>query len=173
MSDTDARNPFDQLGLDPEFDLDLDQLETVYLQQSAEAHPDRHPDPADQAEAADRAARINEAYRTLKDPESRANALLAIHGGAAREEDTSLPPDLLMEVMEQREAIEAAREGNDDAELDRLIGEATERRRARLETIGELFGAVETADDPTATLEKIREQLNALRYDQRLLDQEG
>ncbi len=165
-------NVFEILGLEPSFDIDREQLEERFLDLTAANHPDRFTDPLEQADAADRAAAITGAYRTLSDDESRANALLALLGGPSAEEDKSLPPDLLMEMMEVREALEAATAAGDAAELNRLRQWATDERAARLETIERLFGEVQASTPPPReTLEAIRLELNAMRYVERMLEQ--
>ncbi len=51
---------------------------------------------------------VNEAWRVIRDPLARALALLDLHGAPLRDADRATPA-LLMEVMELREALEAAR----------------------------------------------------------------
>jgi molecular chaperone HscB len=169
-----ANSPFGLLGLPPRFDLDEAELHRRFIQASAAAHPDRFTDPLDQADAAERAAAINDAYRTLKDPESRANALLALLGGAASGDDKSLPPDLLMEMMEVRERMEDAIASADEKAMRELIQWAHEQRSEHLQRVGELLKrAQETPAGAAreAALKNVRLELNALRYFQRMIEQ--
>lgn len=161
-------NVFEILGVPARFDLDEGQLLQRFIALSSQTHPDRFTDPVEQAEAAERAAAINEAYRVLKDPESRAEALLTVMGGADRSSDKSLPPDLLMDMMEVRERMESAIESSDRAALEELRTRATQTQREYLERIGSLFASA--ASDPGA-LKQIRLELNALRYIERMLEQ--
>lgn len=160
-------NPFQVLDLPPAYALDPADLERRYLAASARHHPDRYTDPLDQADAADRMAQVTQAYRVLKDPEQRANALLSLLGGPAKEDDTSLPPDLLMEMMEVREELEAAVEKDDAAELDRLRNWARDRRSAHEQTVASKL----TQHATPAELKAARLELNAMRYMNRMLDQ--
>lgn len=75
----------------------------------ARAHPDRHTG-ANKAKAEGTSALINEAYKTLQDPLRRAQYLLSLRGiDVAEDERLKVEdPELLMEVLEVREAIEAA-----------------------------------------------------------------
>jgi len=159
---------FAVMGLEPGFALDEAELQRRFIALSAEAHPDRYTDPVEQSEAASRAAKINEAYRVLRDPASRAEALLARRGGPGKSEDKSLPPDLLMEMMEVREAMEQAVAEDDQAKLAELRQWAQQRRAAHLEKIAELFAS---GDDPVETGKAVRLELNALRYAERMLEQ--
>lgn len=96
------------------FVIDARQLRKEFLQLQARAHPDRHSG-ADKAKAEGTSALINEAYKTLQDPLRRAQYLLSLRGiDVAEDERLKVEdPELLMEVLEVREAIEAAQEENE------------------------------------------------------------
>ena len=166
------QDPFATLDLPRRFHLDEEELERRFVVLSSEHHPDRHTDPIAQADAADESSKIGHAYQVLADPEKRANVLLALRGGPAKEDDQSLPPELLMEVMEVREELEDAIAEGDEAELTRLRRWAEQQRDQRLQTIGELLDR----GDPNQPLDeaaakRVRLELNALRYAQRMLEQ--
>lgn len=96
------------------FAIDLALLKREFLQLQARAHPDMVPaDKKRQAEAA--SARINEAYKTLQNPLSRAQYLLSLRGFDVAEDETAKVDDseLLMEVLETREIIEDAQTEED------------------------------------------------------------
>jgi molecular chaperone HscB len=159
-------DPFDLLGLPPRFDLDEADLHRRYLAASAQTHPDRFRDPLDQADAAERAAHINAAHRTLKDVEQRAWALLRRlrpRNPAAAQDDQKLPPDLLMEMMEIRERLDDAVARNDAAALTQMRAWAESQRQARLAAIAAAFAKND--------LQAVPVQLNALRYVQRMREQ--
>lgn len=160
-------DPFELLGVDRRFTLDEEALRRRFLDASSRMHPDRFPDPIDQAEAVEQMSRITDAYRVLCDPESRARALLRLSGKEAEGDKDKLPPDLLMEVMEVREQLEAATEAGDRAELDRLRAWASGQREQYLKQLGRLL---EGHIDAQAAAEA-RLQLNALRYMERMLEQ--
>ncbi|GAB4108887.1 MAG: Fe-S protein assembly co-chaperone HscB [Phycisphaeraceae bacterium] len=164
-------DPFDILNLPRRFDLDPNQLHARFIQASAANHPDRFTDPVRQAEAAEKAAQINHAYAVLSDPEKRADALLTLLGGPAKEDDKSLPPDLLMDMMETRERLEDAIAENNQAELDSLRDWANQQRQQHLDRIADLFAQHPQCPLPSDTAKAIRLELNTLRYIQRMLDQ--
>jgi molecular chaperone HscB len=57
---------------------------------------------------------VNEAYRTLKSPVQRAKYLLELNGvDVGFETNTAMPRDFLMEQMEIREKLEAAKKSSD------------------------------------------------------------
>lgn len=160
-------NPFALLGFEPAFGLDLDRLEARFLDASARCHPDRFSDPLDQADAADQMSRLTEAYQALRDPEQRAKALLRLRGEAANPDDKTLPPELLMEMMEVRESLDEAVTSGDAAEIERHRRWAEGKRADHLAALDKLF-LLEAGEKNTAA---IRLQLNGLRYIERMLEQ--
>ncbi|KAL6720657.1 molecular chaperone [Lecanora helva] len=93
------------------FKIDPKRLRAEFLQLQARAHPDRHTG-ADKARAEGTSALINTAYKTLSSPLLRAQYLLSLRGiDVAEDERLKVEdPELLMEVLEVREKIEAAQE---------------------------------------------------------------
>jgi len=173
-------NVFEILDCPVRFDLDTAALQRRYLQLSAAHHPDRFADPDAQAEAAERAAAINQAYQILRIPERRAEALLILLGGTSSSTDKSLPPELLMQMMEVREELEQALASHDQATLNRLRTWARAQRTERLQHIGQILAqffpppdalAAQPSSDREALLKQARLELNALRYFQRMLEQ--
>lgn len=98
------------------FVIDVRQLRKEFLQLQAKAHPDMHPQ-ENKRKAEGLSARINEAYKTLQNPLLRAQYLLSLRGIDVAEDETAKveDPELLMEVLDAREEIEAAQE---EEELD-------------------------------------------------------
>ncbi len=160
-------NHFQLFGLAPTVDLDVKALEHRYRQLSLESHPDRQVDAAARVQAAGRSASLNEALKVLKDPARRATYLLKLkgvdldaeHGGAT----VPLPPAFLEEVLERREALEAAT-ARGDLERARALGEAM--RTARAATLEQALAALRRDDLPAATL-----ALAELRYQGRFLEE--
>ncbi len=167
------QNPFNLFELQAQWDIDQASLHKRFVAASAKNHPDRFTDALDQADAAAKSAEVNEAYQTLRDDESRANALWEILGGSGKGDDKSLPPNLLMEMMETREEMEEAIADDDTATLERLGTWAGQQRADHLHRVGALLN--EAASHPPAerdpTLRQVRLELNALRYFQRMLQQ--
>jgi molecular chaperone HscB len=117
------RNFFELFGLEPRFGIDTVELERVYRDLQSQVHPDRyaHLPESQRRLSMQWATRVNEAYRTLKQPLSRAQYLLEINGVDTRHEsNTAMPPDFLMEQMEWREAAAEARAAEDTEGLERL-----------------------------------------------------
>lgn len=164
-------DPFDTLGLKATFDLDAPAIRRAYLARVAAVHPDAAQ--AAQADAADDArstAALNDAKRTLEDPERRAIALLARLGGPTKEQDKSLPTGFLMDVMELREGVEEAMASGHADVRERVSQDAAARRAAHISRVSAMFSALGTPPSQAA-LAAIRTELNAWRYTERLIEQ--
>jgi molecular chaperone HscB len=136
------------------FVIDPRVLRKEFLQLQAKAHPDMHPQ-SEKRRAEATSARINEAYKTLQNPLLRAQYLLSLRGIDVAEDETAKveDPELLMEVLDAREEIEAAQE---EEELDGM-------KRVNDERIAASEGVLEQAfakdDIQTAKQEAVK-----LRY---------
>jgi len=114
---------FELFGLPPTFAVDEVRLERAYREIQSRVHPDRYARAGDAERRASLqwTTRVNEAYRTLKDPVQRASHLLAMHGvDVAFETNTAMPADFLTEQMELREALEDASGARDLGALEAL-----------------------------------------------------
>lgn len=124
MSTDFSQDFFALFGLAPGFRLDATALETAYHDLQSRVHPDRfsHLPDADKRVSMQWATRINEAYRTLKNPLARAQYCLHLNGiDVASDINTAMPADFLMEQMEWREAVAEAQAGEDLDELESLL----------------------------------------------------
>jgi molecular chaperone HscB len=159
------------LDLDPRYDLDPGELERRYLERSRAVHPDRFVGaPASQRLAAlQQSMQLNDAYKTLKQPGSRAEYLLGRRGVTIGDNEI-LDPTFLMEVLELREELAEARHDRDAARLRALEQAMHDRQDATLERVGALFSRFESSGDQTL-LADIKVQLIVLRYVRRYLDQ--
>src|SRR5262245_42350635 len=111
-------DPFQVFGVEPRYDLDLEVVAKTHRELSRALHPDRYvATPASERRAAlEKAANVNEAWRIVRDPIRRAEALFALRGIAVGEtNEPKASPDFLMEMMEEREALADARQSGDVA----------------------------------------------------------
>jgi molecular chaperone HscB len=160
-------DPFATLGVPREYALDSEELERKYRDLQRALHPDRHVNatPAERRVALSKAVEVNEAYRVLKDDVRRAESLLALLGHAAKE--TAADPELLMEVMELREALSEAKQ---DKSLQRVQKLASQVQALAATTRRELAAAL--AEQPQgAALAKPAALLSKLKYYKRFLDE--
>lgn len=134
-------NHFELFGLPAVFSLDQEMLEKAYRDIQSQVHPDRfaHAGDAERRASLQWTTRVNEAYRTLKNPVQRGKHILELHGvDVAFETNTAMPPEFLMEQMELRERLEEAK---DAKALDALRGSLLDERRTLEKTIAEAIDA--------------------------------
>lgn len=152
------QNYFEMFGLTPRFGIDLNSLELSFRRLQSEVHPDRH---AAGAETERRLAlqfstSLNDGYRTLRHPASRAQCLLGLAG---KEADKAVSSAFLMAQMEWREAIDEAR--RDVAALEAL----SRRLRHRVtQHEQDLAAALDERGDFDAAAQRV----NELRFYEKL-----
>ena len=114
-----SQNYFELFGLEVSFLLDENNLNTQYQQLQSRLHPDRFASSTDQDKrmAMQATTFINEAYNTLRDPQSRARYLLELAGIEFDiEKDTTQDMNFLMAQMSLREKIDEV--DNQESPLD-------------------------------------------------------
>jgi molecular chaperone HscB len=187
-------NFFEVFGLPRALAIDVAALQRRFYELSRQYHPDFHQaaPPDEQARALDASARVNAAYRVLRDPIARVEYLVRLEEG--RETDTfdghgtsrsnggdtvkpKAPPELLEEMFEIQEALQDARAGGLDAATRDTLTARRERlleRRAAEEAriSGELsaaWDAAAAADKPTL-LAAFKEALATRAYLRTVID---
>jgi molecular chaperone HscB len=138
------QNHFELFGLAPAFALQAEALERSYRDIQSKVHPDRfaHAGDAERRASLQWTTRVNEAYRTLKDPLQRAKHLLELRGvDVAVETNTAMPADFLVQQMALRESLEEAVQTKDAAALDTLRKNLAGEKRALERRIGESIDA--------------------------------
>jgi molecular chaperone HscB len=135
---------FELFGLAPAFGLEAEALDRSYREIQSQVHPDRfaHAGDAERRASLQWTTRVNEAYRTLKDPVQRAKHLLELQGvDVAFETNTAMPSDFLMQQMELRESLEEAVGRKDSASLDSLRRDLDKARHSLQQQLGEAIDA--------------------------------
>jgi molecular chaperone HscB len=155
---------FGLLGLPARFDLDPSVIEAAFFERSKELHPDRFASApaAERVVALSRARALNDAYKLLKNPITRAEHLLA-RAGVTIGDNEQLPPETLLELMEQREELAEACAARQAAEIERLRAAMAARRAAAVNAMPALF--------ERAHLAPIKNLLMSVRYMDRYLEQ--
>ena len=155
-------NDFVLFGLADRFAVDRADLDGRWRQLQGSAHPDRF---AAEGAAAQRLAmqwslRINEAYRRLREPLSRAAYLCELRGAPiAAHTNTAMPGDFLMQQMAWREALDDAA---DDAELAALDVEVRNTERDLLAQLATLLDGASAS--PTLAAERVRALMFIQRF---------
>ncbi|MEK6619211.1 MAG: Fe-S protein assembly co-chaperone HscB, partial [Nitrospirota bacterium] len=102
---------FTCLGRPRLLNIDLGVLEAKYYELSRVFHPDffQNKTESEQAISLGNSALLNTAYRTLKDPIRRAEYLIQLEAGSAKDIRTSPPADLFEEILALQENLEEFR----------------------------------------------------------------
>jgi molecular chaperone HscB len=154
-----SQNHFALFDLPATFALDRARLDSAYRALQNAVHPDRF---AAEAEAGQRLAlqwssRVNEAYQTLRNPVTRGAYLLGLAGiDAFAPHDTRMAPAFLMQQMEWREAVDAARAQRDVAALGALEAELAAHARALETRLGQALDVEHDLDAATAAVRELR-----------------
>lgn len=132
---------FSLYSLPRDFEVNLKELKSRYLDLQQQYHPDRFASASEseQRQAVQRTAYLNQAYETLKSPLKRAIYLLELAGlSFDADSQTHTDVNFLMAQLELREKLEALSESEDPfADLDQLESQAqSEYREYQQEFVG-------------------------------------
>lgn len=162
------RDYFSLFGIAPQLALDLPELQRQFYVLSRQYHPDRFARAAagQQEYALQFTSMLNDAWRTLKDPNTRAEYLLQLSGLETGDSRANpVPPELLEEVFELNMALEEARDGDKDAE--KQVRQALEHFQQILQSLDMerdlLFSAYDSTQDPLQ-LQALRTLMNRRKY---------
>ena len=164
-------DPFAALGIPRRFDLDLKAVEKTHRDLSRALHPDKYvgAGASERKESLSKAVEVNEAWRTVRDPVKRAEALFSLAGIAVGEtNEPKASSAFLMDMMEQREALAEARASKDEAAVSRLAAEIEQRKESVEKALAEGFSA---ADGDQEKLASVITKLGELRFYKRFLEE--
>ncbi|QOV62904.1 co-chaperone HscB [Kosakonia pseudosacchari] len=149
---------FTLFGLPADYQLDVQALATRFQDLQRQFHPDRFASrpQAEQLAAVQQSATINQAWQTLRNPLTRAEYLLSLHGfDLASEQHTVRDTAFLMEQLELREDLDEIEKAQDATRLDafqqRVKGMYDTRHRQMVEQL-----ASQTWDAAADTVRKLR-----------------
>jgi molecular chaperone HscB len=177
---------FAVFGLERRLALDVGALQRRFYELSRQWHPDFHGAASAevQARALEESARVNAAYRALRDPLARVEYLIRVEEGRETTDPGSgaaikpkAPPALLAEMFEIQEALEEARTGALDDAARATLAEQRAGLQARMaeaeaQVTGPLsraWDAATPADKPTA-LAALKDALATRAYLRTVID---
>jgi molecular chaperone HscB len=166
-------DPFDVLRIEPDFDVDLAAVEKRVRDLSRVLHPDRHAaaSPGERRMSLGRAIDVNEAWRIVRDPIRRAEALLRRAGVQVSENDgPKASAGFLMDFMEQREALSEAKQRGDRTAIERL---ASSVQSKSADAVGRISAGFSAAAGDRGRLAALAPIVGELRYYRRFLDEVG
>ena len=151
---------FEVFGLERRLAIDVAALQRRFYELSRRWHPDFHQAaaPAEQARALEESARVNAAYRALRDPLARVEYLIRLEEGRATREGAVVkpkaPPALLAEMFEIQEALEARGDSLDDGTRGALTAQRDALRARMAEGEAQIAGPLSRAWDAAAPADR-------------------
>src|SRR5579884_2358457 len=164
---------YEFFGLARKLNVDQAELQKRFYELSRQWHPDRfsRKSAAEQAQALEATAILNDGYRTLRNPVRRAEYLLKEEGfpiGEQRSKD--VPPELLEEVFELNMMLEELKSGEASARpqlesAKQNFGRVREEIDVELSTLFLKYDQAEAQSETAKhALHEIRGVLNRRRY---------
>jgi molecular chaperone HscB len=147
---------FEVFGLERRLAVDEAALQRRFYELSRRWHPDFHQaaPPGQQARALEESARVNAAYRALRDPLGRVEYLVRLEGGPDAMQ-AKAPPALLAEMFEIQETLEEAKAGPLDRTARASLAAQRDALQARLAaTEADLVGPLGRAWDAAAPAQR-------------------
>ena len=128
--------------------VDKSVLPRKYFALSRKFHPDFYANasPEEQAEALEKSALLNKAFRTLQNTDETISYVLTLKGMLEEEEKYELPPSFLMEMMDINEALMEADDAASRASIETRIIELEKEIYAPVEKIIEQYQEGITTD---------------------------
>ena len=149
---------FTLFGLPIRYQLDTQALSLRFQDLQRQYHPDKFASgtQAEQLAAVSRSATINQAWQTLRNPLTRAEYLLSLHGfDLSNEQHTVRDTAFLMEQLELREELDEIEQAKDEARLERFIQREKTMFDSRHQSMVEQLDN-ETWDVAADTVRKLR-----------------
>jgi len=129
---------FQLFGIEPHFNIDLSALKKKYYALSRNTHPDFFTleTATQKAESLSDSTTLNQAYKTLRDPNKRLKYILEQEGLVLEGKGAQMPQHFLMEMMDINEAIMELQFDPDPSKLEEAKKDFNEKL-ATLESIGD------------------------------------
>ena len=169
---SDDVNHFEVMGLPRCFEIDTEELESLYQRLTLEMHPDFFGAATQEQKklSEKNSVMLNTAYSTLREPASRATYLLSLFARGKNLQADKLPEGFLQEMFFFQESLDEILESDDQSAL-RKMNEDLQKRYIFIESnYATLFKKLETSPESTEILQQLQTQLNTERYLRRLLD---
>ncbi len=160
-------NYFELFNIPVSLHPDPSTVKARFYELSRQYHPDRvstaGPDALSQALAM--AATINEAYKTLRDPDATLAYVLRLNNMLEDEEKYALPPAFLMEMMDLNEAV-SDYEDNPDNEAARLtaVNSLAEQLQAWQQAAETLINRFDAGDHSQVILAPLKDMYFRKKY---------
>ena len=154
-----SSNFFELFKLPVSYDVDLNQVQRIYMALQKQLHPDKFANGSDQEKrlSMQQTSLINEAQATLKDPVLRAGYLLELKGiDFSMENETTMDAAFLMSQLEMREKLEHVKKEDDPLTvLDSIAKEIKDSSRHMMQGFADAYEA-DQFDDAREWIRKLQ-----------------
>src|SRR5690349_11649357 len=118
-------NYFELFEIPIQLKVEKGALQGKYFELRKRYHPDYHANhtPDAQAEALERSAQLNKAFKTFQNPDETIKYVLQLKGLLEEEEKYELPADFLMQVLEINEQVMEMEDATDKSQLSSIISQ--------------------------------------------------
>ena len=160
------------MGIPHCFEIDLEELESLYQRLTLEMHPDffRTASEVQKRLSEKSSVILNAAYGILREPASRASYLLSLYSKGKNLQTDKLPEGFLQDMFIFQESLDEMLESGDQSALCKMNEDLQDRYNFIESNYTSLFKILETSPDDTEILQQLQTQLNTERYLRRLLD---
>ncbi len=160
-------NPFEIFDLPVDFQLDLQALNTRYLELQKTLHPDNFASSSagEQRVAMQKSTEVNDALKTLKDPILRAETIIALNTGEHQNLEQKSTQDVafLMKQLQWREQLEDLEDQKDEKALNTFAKEIKQETQSLLTVLSESLKAQQWT--------KASQQCDKLRFTRKLSEE--
>ena len=163
---------FEVMGLPHCFEINSEELESLYQRLTLEIHPDFFGTGSEKEKSLSEksSGMLNAAYKTLLEPASRANYLLSIFARKKTLQTDDLPEGFLQEMFILQESLDEMLESGDQSDLTKMKENLEKRYNFIESSYAALFEKINTSPENSEILQQLQTQLNTERYLRRLLD---
>jgi molecular chaperone HscB len=142
-------------------------LSAKFFSLSRKYHPDYYVNDTEEAkaEALEKSAMLNKAYKTFQDAGATIKYVLQEKGLLEEEEKFELPPEFLMEVMEINEAVMDA---DNDADKEKLLTQILKLENVTLSTVEAIINNYQEDTTTTEQLLQVKEYYYKKKYIERI-----
>lgn len=166
-------NYFELFEIPVQLKVDNKSLSVKFFELSRKYHPDYfvNKENKDQAEALEKSALLNKAYKTFQSTDDTIKYVLQLKGLLEEEEKYELPPDFLMEVLEINEQL---MDVEDDSELKNRIQSQVENLQSEIyEPVKEIVERYQEGITSEKELLQVKAYYYKKKYLQRIRRQLG
>lgn len=158
---------FEIMGLPRSLSIDVGTLQRRYYELHRLLHPDRFQtaSPEERQASLRNTALVNQAYRTLKDPEDRGLYWLTLHGEALGKNNRIVPPEIAELVFETQELLQEFRDDpSKRPQLEAVYQEIQNRTNRLRDELESLYRDASSSRVTPERLEKLKRLLSSLSY---------